>query len=61
VPNVRKVMSLILLRVFLMHGVVLQNRCFRTLTMALFYAEMFHVKHRGAGGWVSGAGENGFR
>jgi hypothetical protein len=25
-----------------------------------FYAEMFHVKQRGAEAWLSGAGENGF-
>src|SRR4029453_983599 len=40
VPNPAQVMSLKRKGDFLMHGVVLQNRVFRTA------AAMFHVKHR---------------
>jgi hypothetical protein len=48
VPKVRHVMSLKLNDEFLMHGVVLQNRVFRTrramLVIVLALLSMFHVK-----------------
>jgi hypothetical protein len=46
VQKVVKVMSLILLGDFLMHGVVLQNRVGSGRDGGRFYAKMFHVKHR---------------